>query len=320
MAAKLVDGKASLEVRALSRRVLGWRKRRNWTLEDLKEIVGFSTAKLSQLSSAVIRCSPMDVVKIASACGVPDDEVELCVQASHRLGDPQTWDYVTRGTWPRLTWTYWDVATEASELVIVAADAIPELVRTAAHHAAMLQAGATAHELDSELREEVLGRLAMEPRDAGQHGSAGLLRVRLIVSESALTNSVGGARVVADQLLHLDELQASLPNLVIEIVDGAAGPYFGMGRSFTVMRFVERRFDDVVHVRTLHGDSWLEPEHERQPYEHALESLEAVLLPREETSLWLCRTAMQLQDPLHGNGFERSQMRRSAINRSSSRA
>ncbi|MET9634594.1 helix-turn-helix transcriptional regulator [Lentzea sp. NPDC006480] len=88
MAAKLIDGKASLEVRALSRRVLGWRKKRNWSLEDLKEIVGFSTAKLSQLSSAVIRCSPMDVVKIASACGVPDDEVELCVQASHRLGDP----------------------------------------------------------------------------------------------------------------------------------------------------------------------------------------------------------------------------------------
>ncbi|MET9631644.1 Scr1 family TA system antitoxin-like transcriptional regulator [Lentzea sp. NPDC006480] len=320
MAAKLIDGKASLEVRALSRRVLGWRKRRNWTLEELKEIVGFSTAKLSQLSSAVIRCSPMDVVKIASACGVPDDEVELCVQASHRLGDPQTWDYVTRGAWPRLTWTYWDVAAEASELVIVAADAIPELVRTAAHHAAMLQAGATAHELDSKLREEILSRLATGPRDAAQHGSAGPLLVRLIVSESVLTSNVGGARVVADQLLHLDELQESLPSLAIEVVDSAAGPYYGMGKSFTVMRFVERRFDDVVHVRAIHGDSWLEAERERQPYEHALESLGAVLRPREETSPWLCQTAMQLQDPLHNKRPKRSEGCRSAINRSGSTA
>ena len=317
MAAKLIDGKASLEVRALSRRVLGWRKRQNWSLEELKEIVGFSTAKLSQLSTAVIRCSPTDVVKIASACGVSDDEVELCVQASHRLGDPQTWDYVTRGAWPRLTWTYWDVATEASELAIVAPDAIPELFRTAAHHAAMLQAGATAHELDSRLQEEVLGRLA---RNSARHGSASPLLVRLILSESALTSNVGGARVVADQLLHLDELQASLPNLLIEVVDGGAGPYFGMGKSFTMMRFVERRFDDVVHVRTIHGDSWLESERERQPYEHALESLGAVLRPPEETSAWLCQTAMQLQDPLHSTRSKRSEGCGSAISRSGSRA
>lgn len=303
MALKLVDGKASLEVRALSRTVLDWRSRRGWPLAELEKHVGFSTAKLSMLCTASQRFSALDVMKIGGACDVDDEEVELCVRAAQRALDPQMWDRINGDAWPRLTWTYWDVAAEATELVIVAMDALPELVHTDAYHAAMLKSGATAHELDPQLKEAVLARLALGIRKAARPGSLGPLRVRLIVPESVLASGVGGSRVMADQLRHLEELNR-LPGFEITVVDNDAGPYFGMGTSFTMMRFVERRFDDVVHARTLHGDNWFESAAERSPYERVLDALAEVTRTPERSSLWLGRNAMLLQDPLPSNGSE----------------
>jgi hypothetical protein len=196
-----------------------------------------------------------------------------------------------------LTWTYWDIAAEATELVIVAMDALPELVRTDAYHAAMLKAGATAHELDIKLKEELLARLALDARKAAPSGNLGPLQVRLIISEPVLASRAGGSRVMADQTRRLEELN-ELPGCEITVVDNNAGPHYGMGTSFTMMRFVERRFDDVVHIRTPHHDSWLESEAERLPYERVLDALAEVTRTRARSSLWLSRNAIMLQDPL----------------------
>lgn len=301
MALDLVAGRASLEVRALSRTVLGWRTKRGWSLAELGELVGFSAAKLSQLCRAVVRMSPLEVVAIGAACGASDDEVELCVRVAQRAVDPGMWDRINGDAWARLSWTPWDVMAEASELVIVANDVLPELVRVDSYHAALMESGAAASELDLALQHEVLKRLGMDVKDAARPGSPRRLHVRLIVPESLLTGSVGGTRVMADQLERLEEL-SELPEFEFRVVDGDAGLYFGQGASFTMMRFVERRFDDVVLLRTLHGgDTWLESDAEREPYERALIALDGVLRSKEESAHWLSEASLRLWDPLPGN-------------------
>lgn len=252
MAQQLVAGRASLEVRALSRTVLGWQKKHTWSLKELSEKVGFSTAKLSKANRAVDLWSPADVLKIAAACGAFDDEVELCLSAAQRAVYPQMWDRINGDARTRLTWTAWDVMSEASELVIVAADVLPELVRLDAYHNALLQSGATVNALDLTTQREVLRHFDISVKDAARPGSPPQLSIRLIVSESALSHSVGGVRVMADQLAYLEELSRH-PRFVFSVEDREAGPCLGTGTSFTVMRFVERHFDDVVLVRTLHG-------------------------------------------------------------------
>lgn len=92
---------------------------------------------------------------------------------------------------------------EASELVIVVDDVLPELVRVDSYHAALLESGAVATELDLALQQEVLKRLGMDATEAARPDSPRRLRVRLIVPESLLNGSVGGARVMADQLERL---------------------------------------------------------------------------------------------------------------------
>ncbi|MDX8035858.1 Scr1 family TA system antitoxin-like transcriptional regulator [Lentzea sp. BCCO 10_0856] len=301
MALDLVAGRASLEVRALSRTVLGWRTKRGWSLKELGELVGFSPAKLSQLCRAVVRMSALEVVAVGAACGASDEEVELCVRVAQRAVDPAMWDRINGDAWARLTWTPWDVMAEASELVIVAGEVLPELVRVDSYHAALLESGAAAHELDLALQHEVLKRLEMDAKAAARPGSPRRLRVRLIVTESLIRDTVGGARAMADQLELLEEL-SELPGFEFRVVDGNAGPYFGQGASFTMMRFVEKRFDDAVLLRTLHGgDTWLESAAEREPYERALLVLDGVLRSGEESARWLSHASLRLQDPLPDN-------------------
>ena len=301
MALNLVAGRASLEVRALSRTVLGWRTKRGWSLKELGELVGFSPAKLSQLCRAVVRMSALEVVAVGAMCGASDEEVELCVRIAQRAVDPVMWDRINADAWARLTWAPWEVMAEASELVIVTHDVLPELVRVDAYHVALLESGGAANELDPAFQHEVLQRLAMDANEATRPGSPRRLHIRLIVPESLLGASVGGARVMADQLEHLEELN-ELPGFEFRVMDSEAGPYFGQGASFTMMRFVEKRFDDVVLLRTLHGgDTWLESAAEREPYERALVALDGVVRSEQESARRLSRASLRLRDPLPGD-------------------
>lgn len=295
MAQKLIAGKASLELRALSRTVLGWRHIRRWSLGELGELVGFSAATISEISRAVIRPSPSDVLKIGTACRAPDDEIELCVRVAQRANDPQMWDRINGDAWARLVWTPWDVMAEANELLIVATDVVPELFRINAYHDVLCNSGAATSGLDLDLQQGVLARLDMDAKEAARPGSHGPLHVQLLVTEAVLTSSVGGARIMIEQLGHLEDL-AGRTGFELRVVDNDAGPYFGMHQSFTVMRFRASRFEDVVLTRTLHGgDIWLESAAECAPYERALLVLNDVVRSREDSSHWLRRASLALQ-------------------------
>ncbi|MFJ5992641.1 Scr1 family TA system antitoxin-like transcriptional regulator [Lentzea sp. NPDC092896] len=295
MAQKLTAGKASLEVRALSRTVLGWRHIRGWSLAELGELVGFSAATLSQITRAVIRPSPSDVLRIGTACRAPDDEIELCVRVAQRADDPQMWDRINGDAWARLVWTPWDVMAEANELLIVATDVVPELFRINAYHEVLCKSGAATNGLDLDLQQGVLARLDMDAKEAARPGSHGPLHVRLLVTEAVLTSSIGGARIMTEQLGHLEDL-AGRTGFDLGVVNSDAGPYFGMHQSFAVMRFRAPRFEDVVLTRTLHGgDIWLESAAECAPYERALLVLNDVVRSQEDSSHWLSRASLALQ-------------------------
>lgn len=58
-------------------------------------------------------------------------------------------------------------------------------------------------------------------------------------------------------------------------------------------------------------DTWLESEAEREPYERALAALDGVVRAEEESSAWLNRASLLLEDPLSGNhsGDQRPHLR-----------
>ncbi|GLY51865.1 helix-turn-helix transcriptional regulator [Lentzea sp. NBRC 102530] len=295
MAQKLVKGRASLELRALGRTVLGWRHIRNWSLAELGELVGYSTATISEISRAVIRPSPSDVLRIGAACHAPEDEIELCIRVAQRANDPLMWDRINGDAWARLTWTPWDVMAEANELLIIASEVVPELFRISTYHEALCQAGAATTGLNLDQQQSVQARLDMDAKEAARPGNHGPLHVRLLVTEAVLTDNVGGARTMIEQLGHLEDL-TERTSFEFGVVDSSAGPYFGMNQSFTVMRFRAPRFDDVVLTRTLHdGDVWLESAVERAPYERALLALNDVVRSRQDSSHWLSRASLALQ-------------------------
>ncbi|MDX3662900.1 Scr1 family TA system antitoxin-like transcriptional regulator [Streptomyces sp. ID05-26A] len=301
MAQKLIAGRASLDVRALSRTLRRWRTNSDLSLSELGDKVNCSGAKLSQLSTAVMHPSPSEVLKIGTACGVSDEEIDLCARVAQRALDPQTWDRLNGHASAQLKWTSDEVLEEASEVVIVAADVLPDIVRVDAYDHALQEAYEDVDDLDLTVRQRALRRSALTAKEAARRSDLERLRVRLIVAEPVLNVSLG-TRVMSEQLGHLEELNQQ-PGFKLSIIDSETPPCFGTGASFTVMRFLEERFDDVVLLRTLHGgDTWLEPSIERAPYERALAALDDVARSKEESSRWLSRARLRLQEPLPSKG------------------
>ncbi|MEU0886062.1 DUF5753 domain-containing protein [Lentzea sp. NPDC005914] len=179
---------------------------------------------------------------------------------------------------------------EASYARAVALDVLPPLVRTPEYEAALRGAQVeTVSEQDHRHysdahRERVMRHLSKGPS----------LRLDLVVGEAVLRRPVGGALVMADQLLRLAAL-AELPGVRMRLVPDEVGAFAGM-TSFTLLSFRQDEFEDVVYLDTLHAGTWLEAESERRPYAETFERLASAALPAEDTVGRLVEAAQLLKD------------------------
>ncbi|MET8764284.1 Scr1 family TA system antitoxin-like transcriptional regulator [Lentzea sp. NPDC004782] len=114
------------------------------------------------------------------------------------------------------------------------------------------------------------------------------------MGEAVLRRPVGGALVMADQLLRLVAL-ADLPGVRVRLVPDEIGAFPGM-TSFALLSFREDEFDDVVYLDNLHGGTWLEAEWERHPYAETFERLVPMALPVKDTTARLVEAAQLLKD------------------------
>jgi hypothetical protein len=108
------------------------------------------------------------------------------------------------------------------------------------------------------------------------------LRIHVVLSEAALRRTVGGAQVMADQLLWLVQL-CGMESVRVQMVPNLLGAFAGLGWSFTWLSFLERQFEDVVTVELPHRTAWLEQEAERVPYAHTFMKLQEMALSEGES-------------------------------------
>lgn len=209
---------------------------------------------------------------------------------AQRARDPLRFDLLAGDTSSCVGWTYAEVEAEASYVRVVALDVLPPLVWTPEYEAALrgVQAYAVSeqdhrHYSDAH-RKRVMRHLGTGPS----------LRLDLVVGESVLRRPIGGAMVMADQLLRLAAL-ADLPGVRVWLVPDEAGAFAGM-TSFTLLTFREDEFEDVVYLDTLHGGTWLEAKPEWRPYTETFERLVTVALSAEETIGRLVEAAQLLKD------------------------
>lgn len=234
---------------------------------------GWSAAKMSMILNAVSPISEADLVTLAMILKADPVQRELAYNSLRRAHSPRGWD----GR-PCLGWELDELEAEAIELRMVAGELLPPLLRTQAYSGAV-------HAAQAAVLSEHRRPYSHEPRQATltRLGDVTPLRVHAMLSEAALRRMVGGAQVMADQLLWLVQLM-ELPTVTVQVVPDSLGAFPGLGWSFTCLSFLERQFEDVVAVELPHGTVWLEQEEERVPYEHTFLKLQDVAL--SEGSRW----------------------------------
>ncbi|MFS8104191.1 DUF5753 domain-containing protein [Lentzea alba] len=284
------DFKSNLQNRAVGRALALWRKESGFTLKEVEERVGWSSAKTSMMQNALVPIVDTDVVALALVYMIRAERRKPVLLGAQRARDPLRFDLLTGDASTCVGWTYAEVETEASYAQVVTLDVLPPLVRTPEYEAALRGAQVDAvaeqdhrHYSDAH-RKRVMRHLGDGPS----------LRLDLVVGEAIFRRPVGGALVMADQLLRLAGL-AELPGVRVWLVPDEAGAFAGM-MSFTLLSFREDEFEDVVYLDTLHGGTWLEAEHERRPYAETFERLTTVALPAEDTIGRLVEAAQLLKD------------------------
>jgi transcriptional regulator with XRE-family HTH domain len=98
-----------------------------------------------------------------------------------------------------------------------------------------------------------------------------------LIDESALRRSVGGNRVMREQLTRVLEVAAA-PNITMQVVPFEAGAHPGLDNSFTLLEFDSSIQSPVVFVENLAGNLYLERDAEIERYREVLEHLRACAL------------------------------------------
>lgn len=266
---KKLSYRSNLHRRALSRVVQRWQEAAELSGGELADRAGWSGAKMSLLLNAHQSMSEADFLTLAmilKADPVLRDRGLCSVRASVGQADAGQ---------NGLKWTLADLEAEAQELRIYASETVPPLLRTSAYDDLVWSSLPTAvqacHErYDNELRHATLGKLAERPHR----------RVHVVFADAVLRHLAVLQEIGADQLAWLVKL-AELDNVTLQVALDAGRPVAGSG--FTLLSFLEDRFEDVVHVEQLHGVEWLERAAERMAYEVTLDHLTRAVLSAENS-------------------------------------
>lgn len=122
------------------------------------------------------------------------------------------------------------------------------------------------------------------------------LRFWSIVDEAVLHRVSGSRDVMRAQFERLLEL-AELPNVMLPragvVMPAAAGVHPGVAGSFSILRFPEQYFPNIVYVENVTGALYVEDEGQVHSHALAFEQMQATALSPEKSLTLLARLARE---------------------------
>ncbi|CAL9608143.1 hypothetical protein SUDANB95_05534 [Actinosynnema sp. ALI-1.44] len=123
------------------------------------------------------------------------------------------------------------------------------------------------------------------------------LKLRAVHDEAVFHWSVGGPKVMAEQLTQLIE-QSTWPNIDLRIVPFSHGPHRAMGKSFSVLTFEDTPGMDVAYVENERSAAYLEKPSDLAYYVDLFEqTVDAALSPEDSRSLLATLRAQLWEQP-----------------------
>ncbi|WP_432182783.1 helix-turn-helix domain-containing protein [Streptomyces sp. NBC_00063] len=259
---------------AVRRRRLGaelraLRARAGLTSGETARLVGWHQSKVSRIETGRSGVKASDVRLLLDAFEVADPGLrDLLVALAGSGGDDgRHWWHAYRELLPPAYRDFISLESQACRVRTVETSVVPGLLQTPDYARAVTRA-ALGGLPDGQVDALVEVRIARQ--DVLR--SASPLRLSAVLDEAVLRRSVGGPRVMAEQLRHLAAV-AKLPHVRLQVLPFAAGEHVGLTGPFVVFSFPNTSDLDVVVLDHLTSSLYLERKEDLKAYTDAFDTL-----------------------------------------------
>lgn len=264
---------SSVRGRQLARELRTLRDLAGLTGEDVAGELGWSSAKVSRIETAMISIKLSDLRKLLALYEVPDDQRERLIELARVAEQRGWWDAV-----PNMAShyaTYIELENEAHTLHSFSALVLHGLLQTREYAHSVISAELTL--APGEIRRRVDVRMRRQQRLT----QSDPLEFRGVIDEAALARQVGGPEVMLGQLAHLLEL-AERPNIRLQVLPFKAGAHPATTGPFIILKVPEPG-TDVVYIELMNGSVYIEEDVDVHRHTLAFDDLRNRAIPVDET-------------------------------------
>jgi len=253
----------SVRGRLLARELRRLRGAAALTGEAVAAQLGWSSAKISRIETAVSPVTIPDLRKLLALYGSTDAEVQRLEVMARTSRERGWWELYTEALIPEYA-TYIGLEAEATSLRSYDALVMHGLLQTE-EYARVVIKGAGIQVFPGDVERRVQVRRLRQERllEAGDSS----LEFCAVLDETVLRRQVGGPEVMRNQLEHIAEM-AVLPNVTLQVLEFSAGAPPASSGSFAILSFSHVMPSDTVYIDLI--DSGVYIENERDVYRYAL--------------------------------------------------
>ncbi|MFI0980353.1 helix-turn-helix domain-containing protein [Streptomyces sp. NPDC021093] len=264
---------------AVRRRKLGeelrkLRDRAGLTSPEAARLVGWHQSKVSRIETGHSGAKPEDVALLLSAYDVKEPQLRLLLEAlAETSGESGTqWWHAYRGLLPPQYRDFISLESQACAARTLETSVVPGLLQTPDYARTVTRAtlsGLPVRKVDS----------LVEVRLARQEvlRAASPLALSAVLDEAVLRRTVGGERVMKEQVRHLLEV-AELPHVQLQVLPFEAGAHMGLTGAFVIFSFPNIADLDVVVIDHLASSLYLERKEDLGQYSAAFQRIQAQAL------------------------------------------
>jgi transcriptional regulator with XRE-family HTH domain len=258
------------------------------TIEQVAEVLEWSTGKVSKIENARVSVMPRDVRRLLDTYGIAEgEERDLLLTLSRESRERGWWQQYGEAV-PDWFATYVGLEAEASAISAYRAEIVPGLLQTQRYAAAMHRAelmNATEEEIERHVTVRMERQARLSQPDAPQFW--------VVLNEAVIRRIIGERAIMREQLMKLVEA-ASAPNITLQVLPFSAGAHASMDSAFSIVSFDPPTDADVVYFEHPTCSLYLERPDEVARYRLAYEHLRAVSLSLDESRRMIARSAEDL--------------------------
>jgi transcriptional regulator with XRE-family HTH domain len=258
------------------------------TIEQVAEVLEWSSGKVSKIENARVSVMPRDVRRLLDVYGITEGEERELLLTLSRESRERGWWQQHGETVPEWFATYVGLEAEASTIAVYQAEIVPGLLQTRRYAAALHRAAlmnATEEEIERHVAVRMERQARLEQQDAPQ--------VWVVLNEAAICRLVGDREVMHEQLLRLAEA-ASAPNMTLQVLPFSAGAHASMDSAFWIVGFDPPTDGEVVYFEHPTCSLYVEKPDEVARYRLVYEHLRAASLSLDASRRLLARSAEDL--------------------------